>query len=48
MRYHVRALARCMHSIYELVEGERCAKELEKDVKALPVSTLMSYLTHHT
>jgi hypothetical protein len=39
MRYHVSPSTRCMHPIYELVEGERGAKELEKDVKALPGST---------
>jgi hypothetical protein len=48
MRYRVSPSTRCIHPIYGLVEGERGAKELEKDVKALPGSTLMSYRTHHT
>ena len=48
MRYRVGPSTRCMRPLYELVEGERGAEELEKYVKALMGSTLMSYLPHHT
>jgi hypothetical protein len=48
MRYCVSPSTGRIHPIHELVEGERGAKELEKDVKAQQRSTLMSYRTHHT